>query len=47
MNRLENVNALLDGIKSFVEEDTVIDTETIPDKSLANYLQNIAAHRHG
>ena len=42
MNRLENVNALLDGIKSFVEEDTVIDTETIPDKSLASYLQNIA-----
>ncbi|MCO6476989.1 MAG: UvrD-helicase domain-containing protein [Phaeodactylibacter sp.] len=42
MNRLENVNALLDGIKSFVEEDTVIDTETLPDKSLASYLQNIA-----
>ena len=42
MNRLENVNALLDGIKSFVEEDTVIDTETVPDKSLASYLQNIA-----
>jgi len=42
LNRLENVNALLDGIKSFVEEDTVIDTETLPDKSLASYLQNIA-----
>ncbi|MCO6487629.1 MAG: UvrD-helicase domain-containing protein [Phaeodactylibacter sp.] len=42
LNRLENVNALLDGIKSFVEEDTVIDTETVPDKSLASYLQNIA-----
>ncbi|MEN0006707.1 MAG: UvrD-helicase domain-containing protein [Bacteroidota bacterium] len=42
MGRLENVNALLDGIKAFVEEDTVIDTETIPDKSLATYLQNIA-----
>lgn len=42
MGRLENVNALLDGIKAFVEEDTVIDTETIPDKSLASYLQNIA-----
>jgi DNA helicase-2/ATP-dependent DNA helicase PcrA len=40
--RLENVEALLDGIKSFVEEDTVIDTETVPDKSLATYLQNIA-----
>jgi DNA helicase-2/ATP-dependent DNA helicase PcrA len=42
MNRLENLNALLDGIKAFVEEDTVIDTETVPDKSLATYLQNIA-----
>jgi DNA helicase-2/ATP-dependent DNA helicase PcrA len=42
MGRLENVNALLDGIKSFVEEDTVIDTETLPDKTLASYLQNIA-----
>ncbi|MCG8328369.1 MAG: UvrD-helicase domain-containing protein [Chitinophagales bacterium] len=42
MGRLENVNALLDGIKSFVEEDTVIDVETVPDKTLASYLQNIA-----
>jgi DNA helicase-2/ATP-dependent DNA helicase PcrA len=42
MNRLENHEALLDGIKSFVEEDTVIDTDTLPDKSLATYLQNIA-----
>ncbi|HQU58046.1 MAG TPA: UvrD-helicase domain-containing protein, partial [Saprospiraceae bacterium] len=42
LGRLENVNSLLDGIKSFVEEDTVIDTETAPDKSLASYLQNIA-----
>ncbi len=42
MGRLENFNALLDGIKSFVEDDTVIDTETLPDKSLATYLQNIA-----
>ncbi|PHI19495.1 ATP-dependent DNA helicase [Lewinellaceae bacterium SD302] len=40
--KLENLNALLDGISSFVEEDTVIDTETLPDKSLATYLQNIA-----
>jgi DNA helicase-2/ATP-dependent DNA helicase PcrA len=40
--RLENLNALLDGIQSFVEDDTVIDTETLPDKSLATYLQNIA-----
>lgn len=42
MGRLENHEALLDGIKSFVEEDTVIDTDTLPDKSLATYLQNIA-----
>jgi len=42
MNRLENHEALLDGIKAFVEEDTVIDTDTLPDKSLATYLQNIA-----
>ena len=42
MGRLENVNALLDGISAFVDEDTVIDTETVPDKSLASYLQNIA-----
>ncbi|MFT7120760.1 MAG: DNA helicase-2/ATP-dependent DNA helicase PcrA [Neolewinella sp.] len=42
MGRLENFQALLDGIKSFVDEDTVIDTETLPDKSLATYLQNIA-----
>lgn len=42
MGRLENFQALLDGIKSFVEEDSVIDTETLPDKSLATYLQNIA-----
>lgn len=42
MGRLENLNALLDGIQSFVEDDTVIDTDTLPDKSLATYLQNIA-----
>lgn len=42
MGRQDNFQALLDGIKSFVEEDSVIDTETLPDKSLATYLQNIA-----
>ncbi|MCX8211458.1 MAG: DNA helicase-2/ATP-dependent DNA helicase PcrA [Neolewinella sp.] len=42
MARLENFQALLDGIKSFVEEDTLIDTDTLPDKTLATYLQNIA-----
>lgn len=42
MNRLENVNSLIDGVKAFVEEDTVIDTDIAEDKSLASYLQNIA-----
>ncbi|MEO0734953.1 MAG: 3'-5' exonuclease, partial [Bacteroidota bacterium] len=42
MARWENFQALLDGIKAFVEEDTVIDTDTLPDKTLATYLQNIA-----
>ena len=42
MGRLENVNALLDGIKSFVEEDTVDENEDIQDKGLATYLSNIA-----
>jgi len=41
---LENVNALLDGIKSFVEEDTisVLDAEGNADRTLTAYLQNIA-----
>lgn len=42
MSRLENLNALLDGINAFVEEDSASETETIVDKSLASYLQNIA-----
>ncbi len=42
MGRLENINALLDGIKDFVENDEIIDEATMPDKSLASYLQNIA-----
>ncbi|MCB9278416.1 MAG: UvrD-helicase domain-containing protein [Lewinellaceae bacterium] len=42
LSRKENVDGLLDAIKSFVDEDTVIDTQTLPDKSLATYLQNIA-----
>lgn len=40
--RLENVQALLDGIKEFVENDELIDEATLPDKSLSSYLQNIA-----
>ncbi len=42
MNRLENVNALLDGIKDFVENDEVREGETMTDKSLGSYIQNIA-----
>ncbi|MFK8102291.1 MAG: ATP-dependent helicase [Saprospiraceae bacterium] len=44
MGRQENVNALLDGIKDFVENDEVTETTSgsLADKSLASYLQNIA-----
>ena len=41
-SRSENLEALLNGIQAFVEDDSVIDTDTLPDKSLATYLQNIA-----
>ena len=44
VGRLENVNSLLDGIKDFVENDELIDVATLPDKTLASYLQNIALH---
>ncbi len=42
--RLENLNALLDGIKIFVEDDLVEENEEgiSLDKSLSSYLQNIA-----
>jgi DNA helicase-2/ATP-dependent DNA helicase PcrA len=41
--RIENIQELLDGIKSFVEEDTVGEFQTdIQDKTLSSYLQNIA-----
>ena len=42
MGRVENLNAMLDGIKDFVENDEVIDGVEDTDKSLAAYLQNIA-----
>ena len=47
MGRLENINALLDGIQEFVEDDELEDDELEDDnlendKSLARYLQNIA-----
>lgn len=41
INRKENVVALLDGIKEFVDEDQVEETAQ-SDKSLASYIQNIA-----
>lgn len=42
-SRVENVQELLDGIKSFVEEDTVEEFQSeVNDKSLSSYLQNIA-----
>lgn len=41
--RIENIQELLDGIKSFVEEDVVEEIqEELMDKSLSSYLQNIA-----
>lgn len=39
INRMENVNALLDGIKEFTENDEEGSSE---DRSLAAYIQNIA-----
>ena len=43
VSRLENINALLDGIKDFVENDELQQgEEAIADKSLSTYLQNIA-----
>ena len=40
--RLENVNALLDGVQEFVENDEVIEGQDVQDKSLAAYLQQIS-----
>ncbi|WP_353481568.1 3'-5' exonuclease, partial [Haliscomenobacter sp.] len=42
LGRLENLNALLDGIKSFVEDDEFETAAEQQNKSLASYLQNIA-----
>ncbi len=43
MGRLENVTALLDGIKDFIDNDEVIEGQDLTDdKSLSSYLQNIA-----
>ena len=43
MNRLENINSLLDGIQEFVEDDLIEDGEEYnADRSLAKYLQGIS-----
>jgi len=42
VGRLENLNALLDGVKDFVENDEVFEGENPLDKTLSSYLQSIA-----
>ena len=43
MNRVENINALLDGVKEFVEDDTIEEGEVAnTDRSLASFLQTIS-----
>jgi DNA helicase II / ATP-dependent DNA helicase PcrA len=42
IGRLDNVNALLDAISEFNENDEITDEIVTPDKSLSTYLQNIA-----
>jgi DNA helicase II / ATP-dependent DNA helicase PcrA len=42
LGRMENLNALLDGINSFVEDDEFLTAGEQTDKNLATYLQNIA-----
>ncbi len=42
ISRLDNLNALLDGIKDFSENDEIIAEEEVIDKSLATYIQSIA-----
>lgn len=40
--RLDNINALLDAIKEFVEDDELEEGETITGKSLSEFLQTIS-----
>ena len=42
IGRLDNVNALLDAISEFTDNDDVTDEIVTPDKTLSTYLQNIA-----
>jgi len=39
---VENVNALLDGVKEFVEDDELVDGEEMTDKSMSAFLQTIS-----
>lgn len=40
--RVDNANALLDGIKQFVEDDELLEDEDITDKSMSAFLQTIS-----
>ena len=42
VGRIENVNALINAISEFVDNDEIADEIIQPDKSLSTYLQNIA-----
>lgn len=42
IGRLQNMTALLDGIKEFIDADEMDDISDVQDKSLSSYLQNIA-----
>ena len=42
MARIDNINSLLDGIQEFVDDDVLDGDQSEGDKSLAEYLQNIA-----
>jgi DNA helicase II / ATP-dependent DNA helicase PcrA len=42
IGRLENVNALLNAISEFTDNDEILDEIVVPDKTLSTYLQNIA-----
>lgn len=40
--RVDNVNALLDGIKEFVDDDELVDGEEVTEKSMSVFLQTIS-----
>ncbi len=42
IGRLQNLTALLDGIKEFIDADEAEDIGDVQDKTLSSYLQNIA-----